>query len=208
VPILTCGLATFVMVLVGAYYVRSRWQALAGVGYFLLTGVALTTADGTGVASTVGMLTFLLIWFGGIAHVAVLQTRVLRMASAGGFPSPVNTNLPADPAIVAAQWRAHRRQEARALLAKDPALAAELRIGRPDAPARQYDDGGLVDVNHVPAQLLAAELELSPSLAAALVAERERLGGYGSPEELLVYCPGLTPQRLEIIRDRLVFVPV
>ena len=36
-------------------------------------------------------------------------------------------------------------------------LARELRIGRPDLP-RQYDDGGLVDVNNVPVGVLA-ELE-------------------------------------------------
>jgi hypothetical protein len=33
-------------------------------------------------------------------------------------------------------------------------MAWELRIGRPDLP-RVYDDGGLIDVNHVPPQVLA-----------------------------------------------------
>ena len=39
-------------------------------------------------------------------------------------------------------------------------LAQELKIGRPDLP-RDYDDGGLVDVNHVPAAILAARLGLA-----------------------------------------------
>ena len=40
---------------------------------------------------------------------------------------------------------------------KAPALAGELRIGRPDLP-REYDDGSLVDVNRVPGAVLAAQL--------------------------------------------------
>jgi hypothetical protein len=115
--------------------------------------------------------------------------------------------LAADPALVAAQQRLQRRQAARAILRDDPPLAAELRIGRPDL-GRTYDDGGLIDINHVPAAVLTAELELAATVAAVVVSERERLGGFGSAEELLVYCPGLTPGRLALIADRLVFVPL
>jgi len=56
--------------------------------------------------------------------------------------------------LAAAQERLARRAQARALLASDPALAGELVIGRPDRH-RQYDDGGLVDVNNVPTAVLA-----------------------------------------------------
>jgi hypothetical protein len=41
-----------------------------------------------------------------------------------------------------------------------PAWPGTCKIGRPDLP-REYDDGGLVDVNHVPAAVLAAPLGLS-----------------------------------------------
>jgi hypothetical protein len=37
--------------------------------------------------------------------------------------------------------------------APGPVLARELRIGRPDVP-RQFDDGGLVDLNHAPVPVL------------------------------------------------------
>jgi len=50
-----------------------------------------------------------------------------------------------DPALAAAIACRQRRQQARQLLANDPGLARELRIGRPDLP-RDYDDGGLVAV--------------------------------------------------------------
>jgi hypothetical protein len=43
-------------------------------------------------------------------------------------------------------------------------LAAELRIGRPDLP-RHFDDGGLIDVNTVPAQVLSRLPGLRPEEA-------------------------------------------
>jgi hypothetical protein len=112
-----------------------------------------------------------------------------------------------DRALLAARVRTYRRWEARSMLTTDPVLAAELHIGRPDV-ARYYDDGGLVDVNHVPAVTLMSELELSPAAAEAVVAERNRLGGFTGADEMLLYCAAVTPARLALIRDRLVFVPL
>jgi len=80
-------------------------------------------------------------------------------------------------------------------------------MARPDLP-RQYDDGGLVDVNHVPAAVLATELDLPMDTAAAIVRQRDRIGGFSSPEDLMVYADGLTPQRLQIIEERLAFIPL
>ena len=59
-----------------------------------------------------------------------------------------------------ARNRIERRNHARHIVQTDPALARELRIGRPDLP-REYDDGGLVDVNRVPGAVLAAQLGLT-----------------------------------------------
>ena len=44
-------------------------------------------------------------------------------------------------------------------------------------------------------------------LAAEIADVRVRRGGFASPEELILYCDGVTLERLELIRDRLVFVP-
>jgi hypothetical protein len=88
-------------------------------------------------------------------------------------------------AVAAALTARERRERAREIIASDPALARELRIGRPDLP-RQFDDGGLVDVNYVPAPVLVDRLGLSQE--AARVAEaRARLGRFSSPAELAVY---------------------
>ncbi|GAA1580361.1 hypothetical protein [Actinoplanes couchii] len=112
-----------------------------------------------------------------------------------------------DPALARAQWRAGRREEARKLQAAQPSMAAELMIGRPDKPGRQYDDGGLVDVNHVPADHLARHLHIDRPLADQIVAARELQNGLSTPDELILYCDNLTPEKLATFRDRLIFIP-
>jgi hypothetical protein len=54
--------------------------------------------------------------------------------------------------------------------------ARELRIGRPDLP-REYDHGGLVDVDHVPGEILTSRLGLAPGETAAIVVAREERPG-------------------------------
>jgi hypothetical protein len=108
-------------------------------------------------------------------------------------------------AVAEARARLRRRKKARQILASEPDLALELRIGRPDL-LRNYDDGGLIDVNHVPAEVLVRELEIPAEDAHRLIAQREMHGGFSHPEELVFYCD-LTPERLNVISGRLVFVP-
>lgn len=90
------------------------------------------------------------------------------------------------------------------LLTSHPALAAELRIGRPDL-RRNYDDGGLVDINHVPAEMIAWELGIPCLVAEEIVVQRKRIGGFYSADDLIVYCETVTPHQLAVVRDRLLF---
>ena len=110
----------------------------------------------------------------------------------------------ADPAVAAALAARERREQARAITTSDPGLARELRIGRPDLP-RAFDDGGLVDVNHVPAPALVDRLGLSQEEAGRVVEARDRLGRFGSPAELEVYAE-LPDATVEAVRDRLLFL--
>ena len=50
---------------------------------------------------------------------------------------------------------------------------------------------------------LLVSLPIAPGVFRALDA-----GGFSSPDELVVYCNGITPDRLELFRDRLVFLPM
>ena len=127
----------------------------------------------------------------GTTHAFVLRGRVFA---------------PPSPAVAAALAARERREEARAIATGDVALARELRIGHPELP-REFDDGGLVDVNHVPAQVLVDRLGLSPAQAGQVVQARERLGGFAGPEELIAGS-GLPETTVDALRERLVFVAV
>lgn len=68
--------------------------------------------------------------------------------------SPAATCVRPNMAAVAeAQVGRRKRDELRELAQRDPHLARDLWIGRPDLP-RQSDDGGLVDINSTPAEVL------------------------------------------------------
>lgn len=109
-----------------------------------------------------------------------------------------------DPAIRDALARRERRAEARRILDTDPALARELCIGRPDLP-RRYDDGGVLDVNHVPVDFLAGLPGFTAELARQVVEVRAEFGGFTLLSELVVYA-GVPDGLAEELADRLVFL--
>jgi hypothetical protein len=112
---------------------------------------------------------------------------------------------PQDPAIVAVLQARQRREEARAIAARDVDLARELRIGRPDLP-RQFDDGGLVDLNHASAPVIVQLLGLSEADATQVIEARDRIGGFSSAEEVIAYTD-LSPTLVDGLRERLLFLP-
>lgn len=205
VPLLTLGAVTFAVVGYAAWRLRSRWHLAAAAGYFLLligysvTG-QLADPNESGGASAILFVIFLISWLVGAAHADWLEMQVKVKRTA------VEPPWRPDPAVLVAQQRLARRNEARALLTSNPALAAELRIGRPDL-RRQYDDGGLVDINRVPAETIARELGIPDIVAEEIVAQRTRVGGFYSADDLIVYCETVTPGEVAIVRDRLLFIP-
>ena len=219
IPLFTFGFASFVMVFVGARKLRSKPHTYAAAGYLVatvvcvcglgVTGDPASTGAATNAASTLfAVVYFFGVWLGGTAHTAVLSYLVARLDPASARANTLVPHAP-DPAVAAAARRVARRQEARGLLAANPALAWELRIGRPDISGRHYDDGGLVDINHVPADWIAYALQLPPELAQEIVTARDdRPGGFSSADELVLYCDHVTPEMLTMIGDMLVFRPV
>jgi DNA uptake protein ComE-like DNA-binding protein len=97
-------------------------------------------------------------------HAAVLRRQVWSPAVVAGQ----------DPAVAAVLAGRDRRGQARKIAATDPRMARELHIGRPDL-TRTYDDGGLVDLNSAPPQVIAATCEIDPATA-ALIAEARDVG--------------------------------
>jgi hypothetical protein len=138
-----------------------------GLGAFLVVLMALTPepkpdgASGNSAISTIGGLTIF-----AVVIVGCIQLKGLRREVYG---QPGARPVPTDPALARALHARQRRAEARELRAKDPALARDLGIGRPDL-GRGYDDGGLVDLNTAPAPLIAAISGIDQAYADAIAA--------------------------------------
>jgi hypothetical protein len=135
-----------------------------------------------------------------IVVVACVLLRPLRRQVYGG-----QGVVPAhqDPAVARALAARSRREEARRLFERDPALGRELGIGRPDL-GRGYDDGGLVDLNTAPAEVIAEVAGIDREQADALVAARTARGGaWFNFGEVLVEL-NLPPYVQEQLRERAV----
>ncbi|TQM09258.1 hypothetical protein [Pseudonocardia kunmingensis] len=150
VIVLSLGMLSFVPFVHAALRTRRPlmwlWATLytaAVVALFLVTG----TVDVGGMAIGLTIIA--------AVHSVVLRRQVWSSAPARSEPAtaalgPAGT----DPAVAAVLAARARRDEARRLAAADPQMARELRIGRPDLP-RDYDDGGLVDLNSAPPHAIA-----------------------------------------------------
>jgi DNA uptake protein ComE-like DNA-binding protein len=85
-------------------------------------------------------------------------------------------------------------------------LADELRIGRPDLAGR-YDDGGLVDLNSAPADVIAQICGIPAVVANAIVEFRDRRAQpFTNVDELFVMAD-LPVSTWDRIRDRAVLLP-
>jgi hypothetical protein len=93
--------------------------------------------------------------------------------------------------------------DARRVVQTHPVLARELRIGRPDL-LRDYDNGGLVDINRVPGAVLAAQLGLMPDEVTNVLPARAKLGRFAGVDELCDVT-ALSPRQADELRDLMIF---
>lgn len=165
-----------------------------------------TAASTTDVRSTLGALGAIAIMVAACIQLSGIRRDVY------GLPQPVRPPLQpqpswgADPAVAAALALRAKREEARTLVARDPALARDLRIGRPDLP-RQFDDGGLVDINTAPSSVIAQCCGLDDRAAEQIErARRQHPVPFQSVDELLVFAE-LDVSSWDLIRERAVVYP-
>jgi hypothetical protein len=144
----------------------------------------------------VGELLLLALVIGGCMHQIWLRHQVYHVTTAAPEPEP--------ELAVALRARA-RRAAARKLVADDPLIARELRIGRPDLPG-DYDDGGLVDLNNAPAAMIATACELTQRTADGIVAARIRCGGFLTVEDLFSMAD-IPIGAWDMVRDRSIVIP-
>lgn len=204
VPLICLGILNAPLFAVAAVRTRSLWLALSTIGYLACTVVMFITTESTTPLSNAAFGTALVVnMFGGTAHAIMIRGRVVRgrrPETYGDGHTPVSD----EPAVQAALARRQRRHHARHLLATDPHLASELRIGRPDLP-RQFDDGGLVDINNVPPNALTQLPGVTADIAGQLAAAA-RSSELTCVEDLVVYA-NLSPALADNLREQLVFLP-
>jgi len=138
------------------------------------------TGSPTGWMSNVAALILL-----GVMLVACLLLIGLRREV---YQSPVGVMPPTGNQGAMANVEASRRarNEARNLALKDPMMARELGIGRPESRAG-YVDGGLLDLNFATAEQLSAMCGLPRDQAEAVVASRDALGRFLTVEDAIVF---------------------
>ena len=186
IPVWSIGFLSFVPFLAYAVIQRSR-KAWAVFAAYLAATVAMIVAL-AGCAAV---------------NAAVLFRPSRAVAPLGPAAAALDPRQRNQQALAAARGRIERRKDARHLLQHDPDLAREMRIGRPDLP-RDYDDGGLVDVNHVPGTVLETQLGLTSGEATDVLAARDKLGKFTSADELCAYTE-LPPDRVDELRDLMIF---
>ncbi len=209
VPLTSVGYLTFLIVFYAGLVLRSRATLIAASAYLALDIGFVVDASAAQVNGVTVAAYTLVSWVGGTVHAAYLTSRYRdrKRPTAEQEPwIPLEPGNRFDGAVVAAQMTIARRRDARRIVEEDLPLAAELRIGRPDLH-RSYDDGGLIDVNHVPVEHLISELEMHPATAAEVITMRSVRSGFTSAEDMLIACDSLNPARMDMLHDRLIFLP-
>jgi hypothetical protein len=198
-PLYTIGLGTWAVFLFAA--IRRRSWPLGGVAalyavLLVVFSIAESPGDPGPLASSIGALAWLACGLGGTAHALAIRRRVF-------YPAVDPQEEALARAEAQALERRRLRDRARALADRDPGLARELGIGRPDLN-RDYNDGGLVDVNHAPPAVLATLPGMTGELAATAVEMRAERGSFVSADDLC-NALGLPPQGIADLADRSIY---
>jgi DNA uptake protein ComE-like DNA-binding protein len=208
VTLASLGLLAWVPFVHGARRLHSRSVGRLAAIYIAITAVlgvalALTPADAEGNAT--GSSGEAMSVIGGLALISVMAMGCVQQATLRRQVYGPTTVVQTDPALAAALAARGKRGEARELAARDPLIARELRIGRPDLP-RSYDDGGLVDLNTAPVAVIAQVCGLAQETAEAIVTGRETTSGYLTVDDVLTMVD-IPVNAWDRIRDRSVVIP-
>ncbi|QMW66584.1 helix-hairpin-helix domain-containing protein [Mumia sp. ZJ1417] len=213
----SCCFLGFVPAIVIAAKANTRRAALWATGFTVayLVGLALVGSQPEGannIWSNVGGVLFFGTGVGALCYVAVVGPK-LRWARTTR-PSPVRTAAPVvdgapphDPnarAVAGVLAARQKRAEARAMAANDPQMARDLCIGRPDLP-RHYDDGGLIDLNGAPAEVIARGLGLTQAQAEHIVEVRRQLGKFERVDDLVTLAD-LEPSVYDAAQERIILL--
>lgn len=207
VPAVTLGFGTAPVMIHAATRTLSRLQALAAAVYVATTCVLLAVDPDDSVSEErIFGLCMIVNLFLGTVHAFAIRPWVWGDRT-GRSRRRQTLRERQRAALSSHKDRLSARRTALDIVASDPLEALELRIGRPDLGVRAFPDGGLVDVNNVPASTLARTTGLSKSTAEEIVRTRGAVGGFSSAADLSVTMD-LPPEQLDAVSERLVFLPL
>ena len=178
-----------------AWLVWSAVYAALTVAYCVLE--AASGSSDTDLAAGIAAIPFAFVWIGGTMHLAVISKDATRRIQ------QVRRASDGTPVLIAARERIKERQEGRRLAAKDPVLAREVGVGRPDLPGTR--DYGLIDVNHAPPEALCKLPGITPQIAERIEQTRQSVGLFVSAEDLSVTLD-LPPNLTDDLREHAVFL--
>lgn len=181
---------------VGIAYRRAAWL-IASASYaavFVASLVLLEAHHGehSGIRAFAGFLA-LAVWIGGFAHAMAIRRHVSEPRWATG-----------NPALDAATERLAERRAAQELALRDPALARELGVGRPDIAGAH--PRGVVDINNVGADAIVYTAAVSREVADHIIAARDRVGCFSSVDDIGSVA-GLHPWDVERLKLYCVCLP-
>lgn len=205
-PVFSCGLLSFVPPIVIAAKLKQSqaWWLAGGLTIAWFLGFALVSSQpeaADNIWTTSGVLLYMAAWIGGVVYGLVMGPKLDWTLNTSSVAPSCDSN---STAIAGIQAGRRKREEAQEMARRDPQMARDLRVGRPDL-ARQYDDGGLVDVNSVPEVTMTRWLGLSAAQSAQVVEVRQQLNRFEHVEDL-VNLAGLEPSTYDQVKDRIILL--
>jgi len=197
ISLLPIGFGAWAPIYGGAQHGRRSW-IVWGIAWMLVAIAAWTLLaifpTGNGGGNAAAGLMLILAWVGPAATSFVLR--------AGDRNRDGGTDL--ERAEAAGRIALRDRAHAREIATRDPSLALEMGIGRPDRPGAA--NGGVVDLNNAAPSALTTLPGVDEVLATQIVETRSRVGGFSSLEDMGAVMD-LDAPVVERLRERAVFLP-
>jgi hypothetical protein len=196
IALVPIGLGAWAPLYAGVKARRTSWILLGVLwSVIALAGFVTASISKSGQHGSNDFAGFLLIlaWVGGIATSFAIRPAFERQMSS-----------PLLAATEAGEQRLMDRRRALELARRNPELAHEIGIGRPDQAGAV--DAGLVDVNNASVTALLKLPGVTGDLATEMIECREKVGGFASLEDMgeTLDVDGAT---IEGLRDKVVFLP-
>jgi DNA uptake protein ComE-like DNA-binding protein len=193
ISLVPLGLGAWAPIYAGVKARRPVW-ILLGVLWSasVVAGFIADSASHPGNNDFAGFL-FILGWVGAIATSFSIRSAYERQMSSD-----------LERATEAAEQRLADRRRALEMAQRNPALAQELGIGRPDRQGAA--DAGLVDVNNAGVTALLGLPGVDGDLATQIIETREKVGGFSSLEDCGATLD-LDGGIVEGLRSKVVFLP-